>query len=131
MIFANATRQKIRFQSVRGELSVEQLWDLPLSSKTGFDLDTIAKAVNKELKTVSEDSFVAVKVNAQETKLTLALDVLKHIIQVKLAEDAEAKQRVANAAERQRLIGILEKKQDQALEALTPEEIQKRLQALG
>lgn len=131
MIFANATRQKIRFQSVRGELSVEQLWDLPLSSKTGFDLDTIAKAVNKELKTVSEDSFVAVKVNAQETELTLALDVLKHIIQVKLAEDAEAKQRVANAAERQRLIGILEKKQDQALEALTPEEIQKRLQALG
>lgn len=131
MIFANATRQKIRFQSVRGELSVEQLWDLPLSSKTGFDLDTIAKTVNKELKTVSEDSFVAVKVNAQETKLTLALDVLKHIIQVKLAEDAEAKQRVANAAERQRLIGILEKKQDQALEALTPEEIQKRLQALG
>lgn len=29
-IFEQAVRQKLRFQTVRGLLTVEQLWDLPL-----------------------------------------------------------------------------------------------------
>jgi hypothetical protein len=49
-IFEQATRRAIRFESAKGDLSVEQLWDLPLQSRNQFDLDTVAKTVNRQLK---------------------------------------------------------------------------------
>ena len=62
-LFEIATRKKLRFPSLKGELSAEQLWDLPLSSRVGLDLDNIAKAVNKDLKAEEEDSFVKTSTN--------------------------------------------------------------------
>ena len=35
-IFEYATRAKLRFASSRGDLTVEQLWDVPLRSTDGF-----------------------------------------------------------------------------------------------
>ena len=47
-IFEQASRLKLRFASVKGELTIEHLWGLPLQSKTSFDLDTVAKAVARD-----------------------------------------------------------------------------------
>jgi hypothetical protein len=57
-IFEYASRNKIRFASPRGELSVEQLWDIPLRSKDDFNLNTIAQTANKAVKNATEESFV-------------------------------------------------------------------------
>ena len=57
-LFLQATREKFRFESSKGDLSVEQLWDLPLTSRTGFDLDTVAKAVNKFVGALEEHDDV-------------------------------------------------------------------------
>lgn len=44
-IFEIASRRKYRFPSAIGELTVEQLWDLPLTDpKRGATLDNVAKA---------------------------------------------------------------------------------------
>ena len=40
-LFAKATRDKVKFVTVKGEISIEDLWDLPLTSEKGFDLDSI------------------------------------------------------------------------------------------
>lgn len=128
-IFEQASRQKLRFPSLKGELTVEQLWDLPLQSKSGFDLDTIAKAVSRDLKAVTEESFV-IETSPANTTLVLKLDLMKHIIAVRLAENAAAVNRAARAAERQKLLGVLADKQDESLKALTPAEIQQRLAEL-
>ena len=57
-LFEIATRAKFRFDSLKGALTVEQLWELPLQSRTGVDLDTVAKGINASLKEVAEESFV-------------------------------------------------------------------------
>lgn len=129
-IFEQASRQQLRFPSDRGVLTVEQLWTLPLQSKSGFDLDSIAKAVSKTLKENAEESFVTT-VSPANTTATLALDILKHIIAVKLDENAKARAALERKAEREKLLGVLERKQDEALGSLSLDEVKKRLAELA
>lgn len=131
-IFEYATRMKLRFTSARGELTTEQLWELPLRSRDGFDLDNIAKAVNKILKSEAEESFVRTdrRTEAQE-KAEVALQVIKHIIAVKLAEEDSAKKRAANKVEKELLLKILAEKQAGELSALSAEELKRRLDNLA
>ena len=129
-LFLQATREKFRFESPKGDLSVEQLWDLPLTSRTGFDLDTVAKAVNTNLKSSNEESFVNVSNNPAVSRLQAQLEVVKAIIEIKLAQAEAAKKRVEKAAERQRLMEVLHSKKDQELQGLSVEEIERRLSQL-
>ena len=130
-IFEQATRRAIRFESAKGDLSVEQLWDLPLQSRNQFDLDTVAKTVNRQLNDVTEESFVSVRENPGKETLSLKLELVKHIISVKLQEAEEARNRANKASEKEKLLRLLDEKQNEALRALTPEEIQERLKALA
>lgn len=130
-LFEKATRQKFRFASVRGQLTVEQLWDLPLMSKGNFDLDNVAKAVNSELKQVAEESFVTTKPNHVKTQLEESLELVKYIINVKLEEAAKATKEASIRVERERLMAILNQKENAAIESLSVEEIQARLDALS
>ena len=129
-LFMQATREKFRFQSNKGDLSVEQLWDMPLTSCTGFDLDTVAKAVNSDLKGANEESFVNTTNNPAVSRLQNKLEVVKAIIEIKLAEAEAAKKRAEKAAERQRLMEVLHSKKDQELQGLSVEEIERRLSQL-
>ena len=83
-MFEKATRIKLRFESKKGLLSVEQLWDLPLNS-----LDEIAISLNKEVKDISEVSFIKPLSNNKNKELTLKFNIVKHIIDVKLTEIKE------------------------------------------
>jgi len=130
-MFEQATRKKYRFPSAKGELTVEQLWDLPLLGKTTC-LDTVARAVNKQLKAVSEEeSFVNITGGTIRSTLSAKMDVVKHVIAVKLAERDAAKTRAENASKRQKLLTILDSKQNAKLEGMSEEEILKELAALG
>lgn len=129
-LFLKATREKFRFESPKGDLSVEQLWDLPLTSRTGFDLDTVAKTVNADLKASNEESFVNVNNNPAVSRLQAKLEVVKAIIEVKLAQAEATKKRAEKAAERQRLMEVLRSKKDQELQGLSVEEIERRLSLL-
>ena len=129
-LFLQATREKFRFESSKGDLSVEQLWDLPLTSRTGFDLDTVAKAVNANLKSSNEESFVNVSNNPAVSRLQAQLEVVKAIIEVKLVQAEATKKRAEKAAERQRLMEVLHSKKDQELQGLSVEEIERRLSQL-
>lgn len=129
-MFEYATRNKIRFASPRGELSVEQLWDVPLRSKDDFNLDSIAKSVNKSLKTASEESFVETRKTREQTKLEFALGLVKYVIEVKLDEEETSKKRAENKQEKERLLAILAEKQAGKLSELSEKELQKRIAAL-
>ena len=129
-IFEQATRQQLRFSSVKGLLTTEDLWQLPLQSKSSFDLDTVAKTVNSNLKATAEESFVTA-VNQANSTLTLALDVVKHVIAVKLAENEKTRQSLDRAAERQKILGILADKKDASLKEMTTEQLAERLATLS
>ena len=130
-IFEYATRNKVRFASPRGEITVEQLWDVPLRSRDDWNLDTIAKAANQALKDASEESFVETTRTPAHARLEATLEIVKHVIEAKLSEEEDAKKRAENKAEKEKLLEILEKKQDEKLEALPEAAIKKRIAALG
>lgn len=132
-IFEQASRSSLRFPSALGLLATEQLWNIPLQSKNPqtITLDNLAQAVNKQLKNSGEQSFVSTGDNPIAKQLELKLDILKHIIAVRLEHEANAAKAEARRAERDRLIEILGDKQDEALRTQTPEELAKRIAELS
>lgn len=129
-MFEFIVRNKIRFPSSKGLLSVEQLWDVPLRSNDGFSLDAIAKGLNKTLKELSEESFVETKKSKNQTDFEKAFEVVKYVIETKLTEEKAAKERAENRAERAKLMEILAEKQTGKLSELSEKELQKRIAAL-
>lgn len=129
-IFEYATRNKLRFASVRGELSVEQLWDVPLRSHDSFNLNSVALVAHKALEEASAMNFVDTAKTAEHTRLEAALEVVKYIINTKLNEEEAAKKRAANKQEREKLLAILAEKQAGKLSELSEKELQKRIAAL-
>jgi hypothetical protein len=84
-LFIVALRDNYRFGgSGKGNLTTEDLWKL-----NPEELDTIARSVNQELKSESEESFLKKK-STLNVKLSNKLEILKYIIMVK-QDEAEAK----------------------------------------
>jgi hypothetical protein len=129
-IFEYASRNKLRFQSLRGELTLEQLWDVPLRSRDGFDLNAVAKAANKAWKDLSEESFVETEKTREHVRRETALEVVKRVIETKLAEEETDKRRATNKLEREKLLAILAEKQTGKLSELSEKELQRRIAAL-
>lgn len=129
-IFEQASRLALRFSSPKGDLTTEQLWKLPLTSVSGLSLDGLAVAANRALREQAEDSFVEVKANPLKAQLTLQLEILKHIINVRQAESKAASDAVEKKAEAQRLREILAKRDGEKLESLSEAQIQERLKQL-
>lgn len=128
-VFEKAIRQKLRFVTMRGLLTTEDLWDLPLTSKNNFDLNNVAQQANAEVKASGEESFVGESTPASATAV-LKLEVVKSVIATKIAErDAEAA-RKEKRQKRDRLLELLANKEDAALQELTPDQIKEQLAAL-
>lgn len=130
-LFEYATRNKLRFASTRGELTVEQLWDVPLRSRDDFNLNAVAKTANKVWKDISEESFVETAKTPEHTRREKALEVVKYIIDMKLAEEIAATERADKKIEKEKLLKILAEKQAGKLSELTEKELQKRIAALS
>jgi len=130
-LFEYATRNKLRFMSVKGELTLEQLWDVPLRSRDDFNLNAVAKAANKAWKDVSEESFVETTKTLDHVRRETALEIVKYVIDTKLAEEEVAKRRSEKRLEKEKLLAILAEKQDGKLSALSEAELKKRIAALG
>lgn len=130
-IFEAATRKALRFATDRGPVTVEQLWQMPLQSKNSFDLDNVAKAANAKLKGFAEESFVTTtNNNPAKAEAELALEVVKHIIAVKVAEAAEAAKAIEKSQTRQKILSVMAEKQDEALKSMSMDELKKQLDAL-
>ncbi len=130
-IFELATRKALRFGTERGPVTVEQLWQMPLQSKNLFDLDNVAKSCNTKVKSFAEESFVTTaSSNPAKAEAELALEVVKHIIAVKMAEAADAAQAAKKAETRQKILSVMAEKQDEALKGMSMDELKKQLDAL-
>jgi len=127
--FIAGTRQKVRFESKKGLLTIEDLWYLPLTHKTGFDLDSVAISINKELKEKEEESFVK-KTTKENEELHLKLDIVKYIIEVKMKEQEERKLLAEKKAKREKLLQLIEEKQEDELKSKSLDELKKELEAL-
>lgn len=132
-MFIKAAQKKIRFQTAKGQLSVEDLFDLPLTSTTGKpNLDDIAKALYLDLKDSTEvQSFVDDTANATDSNTKLGLEIVKYVISVKKEERAAQSKAAENAALRQKIMAKIDAKKDSALDEKSAAELEDMLKSLS
>jgi hypothetical protein len=129
-MFEAATRNKYRFPSTVGALTVEDLWDLPLINKRGASLDDVAKTIYKELKD-SEDqvSFVR-KESAASSELSTKLDIVKYVIDVKMAEQDARVQAKERKEKKEKIMSIIAQKEDEQLKEANLDDLKKMMEEL-
>lgn len=124
--FEKAVRLKLRFETNRGQLSVEELWDLNLTS-----LDSIAKSVNKQIQTEVEESFIPNKITSSKTTYNnLRLEILKYVILTRHNEKEAAKLRTEKIAKLQQLKDLAAAKANEQFAAQSLEDINKQIAEL-
>ena len=130
-IFEFAARNKLRFPSVRGGLSVEQLWDVPLRSKDDFNLNAVARVANDAVKNINEEGFVetTTRTDAHSSAETI-LKIVKHVIASKLADEASLKKRAETKVRMEKLLTALAEKQDGRLSAMSEKELKRQIDEL-
>lgn len=122
-MFETAVRTKMRFP-FKGSISVEDLWDLSVE-----ELDSVFKTLNSRLKQSKEESLLEEKTK-QDVELSTRIDIVKHIVSVKQSEETARLQARAKKEQKQKIMEILAKKQDEAIEGKTVEELQAMLASL-
>lgn len=122
-MFEKASRMKLRFNTSKGMLSVEDVWELPLTSNSGrVNLDDIAKELFKQLKESDVVSFVTKKTDSNEYT-QLAFDIIKHIIDIKLLEREENARIKSNKEKKQQLLALIAQKENEQLGGMSLEEL--------
>lgn len=123
-LFEIATRNRYRF-NYKGVMTVEDLWSLRVE-----DLDAIFKMLNRQKKTADEDSLLTTK-SAEDQDLANKIDIVRYIVSVKLAEAAERVSAAEKKAQRDKIMEIVAKKKDKALEDMGIEDLMKKLEELN
>lgn len=109
-IFEVATKQKLRFSTKKGQVGVEDLWDLSLE-----DLDTIAGEVDGQLKaTTGRKSFINKK-SVTDKKTSVKLEVVVSIINTKLEEEERRQLSAERKVKRDQLLELISSKENDAL----------------
>lgn len=122
-LFEMATRSKLRFPSTKGELSVEDLWDL--SDK---DLDVVYKNLKDQEVKSSEESLLD-DANV-DPKLTAAIGIVRYIFTTKRKERLAEKERINKKLTQRKYIDALSKKQDEAIEKMSEAELRAMIDSL-
>ena len=129
-IFKQATKLKLRFSSVRGDLTIEDLWDLPLTSKSNLSLDGVGKPIQKALRESDEDSLVDAPTTSKNELNSLRLAIIKEIISVKQEENLIKQNQAAIESQKALLKQALASKKVDEINSLSVEEIEKRLASM-
>ena len=121
-MFDIATKNKFRFESSKGKLTTEDLWDLSMN-----ELNSIAKSLKKAMNDSDED-YIDVKKTDEIFKQKF--DIVIHIIEYKKAESNKKFDEKKKAEERELLINLINEKKIQTLSNSTIEELTEKLKSL-
>jgi hypothetical protein len=130
-LFVIATRKQFRFPSEIGDLTTEQLWELPLTSRRGANLNAVAIAVNTALKGLAEESFVGNTNDPRRREFEDKLEVVKFIIAVKQEEQQAAQDRLALQETRRQLQEAIAAQEGKQLLETPLEDLKAKLAAIS
>lgn len=125
-IFEQATKTKTRFSTSVGNLTVEDLWDLPITSKRGPNLSDIARSLQSELSSqpTSELDFLDATITVDAT-MQLRFDIVKSIIISKQADITAKTDAKAIESHNAKIDELITKKQDEDLAGMSIEDLTK------
>lgn len=123
-LFIKAAKNKFRFNSSKGMLTVEDLFDLPLTHFSKANLNDIAKNLNKQLKEAGEDDFVNTVNSGPSKELEEKMEIIKFVIEHKKQVLEVANKRATTMARNARIDELIAKKQDEELAGMSIEELE-------
>lgn len=126
-LFEKATRIKLRFPSVVGNLTTEQLWDLPLttSSEKRPSLKAIAISLQKQLgeQTSGLDFFDS---NDDKDELVeLQFEIVKYIVTTRISENKAKSEEKVKQTEKEKIASIIAEKEAEKLKDMSIEDLKK------
>ena len=121
-MFEKAIRLKLRF-NFKGVLTVEDLWDLKLN-----ELDMIYKDLNQQKKLQEEESLLTN--NLINDVLNLQINIIKYVVEQKQAEQLAKQTEIEKQQQKQKILEILARKQDDDLQNKSTEDLLKMLENL-
>lgn len=132
-MYKKASRLKLRFESSRGPLTAEMLWDLKIT-----ELKTMVKAQAEKLQKLEKPgddlSFLEEIITSNETKEIeiekLRFDILKDVFITRKDEAKDAAADVKKKEELSHLREILRNKKEEELKKLSAEELEERIKKL-
>lgn len=124
-MFEKASKMKLRFETTKGSVSTEDLWDFNLTQ-----LNLIAKSLNRKLKESDEEDFLDEK-SDEDKIIKLQFDIVLHILEAKKSEKKDKELAIEKKALKEKILEIKARKQENALENLSDEELDKKLAELG
>lgn len=124
-LFFNAVKGKYRFPSERGFLTVEQLFDVDLKT-----LDKIYGTLCEQKDAKPKKSLLSPR-EVGDVELDEKIDIVTRVYNYKNALIESRRAAAEKSRDKQKLLDILAKKREKALENLSEEELLKKLQELG
>lgn len=122
--FKQATKERLRFETSKGVLTTEQLWDLSLTN-----LATIVRNLKKQLKKDNDDelSFLDDSATPVDKTVELKFNVVKEVYLEKKS-DLEAIQNEASKKEHnQKILALIAEKQEGELKDKSIQELEAML----
>lgn len=126
-MFEKASRMKLRYETTKGNLSVEDLWVLPLTTIKidNPSLDNIYIALNKQIKESGESESYVKKTTKPNETLLIKFEIVKYIIDVRLAENEAAAIKAKAKEQKQQILQIISQKENEQLSNASLEELRK------
>jgi hypothetical protein len=128
-LFLTASRRQLRFATTRGHLTVEDLWSLTLKQ-----LDALAVSIDEQVKPGGRKTFLEnpdTKANEADADNKLRLEILTTVIGIKQDENKAALAEASTRRQKEFLKDLLGRKKIGEMEAMTVEQIEAQLAALG
>ena len=118
-MYKQASKLKLRFQTSKGSLSIEQLFDLSLE-----ELDSLAVSLEKEYKASGKKSFL-MKKSVKDKALKLRFNIILDILETKLEEVNTLSNANEIKKQNSKIDEIIARKQDLAMENMSIQELEK------
>lgn len=119
--FKLASQQRLRFQTNRGLLSSEQLWDLSLE-----ELDALAVSLEIEHKQSGKKSFLT-KISIKDKTAKLRFDIVLDVLNTRVEEEQAAAEALEVKEHNKKIIGLIAEKQDESLKGKSIKQLEAML----
>lgn len=120
-MYKQASKLKLRFQTPKGVLSVEQLWD----GLSMTELYSTIKVARKNLRKDDDDELSFLEDSKViDTEGQLAFDILKDVYLTRKKEQEEARTASANKANNQKILTLIAEKKEEHLKSMSVGELE-------
>ena len=116
-----ASKQKVRFQTSKGSLGVENLWDLSIT-----ELDVLAVSLEDEYKESGKKSFL-VKKSEKDKTAKLKFDIVLDILTTKIEEQEVLANAQEVKAHNQKIMGLIQEKKEESLKNKSVAELERMI----